>query len=89
VLGDSRVPYNILTGDGRELPPKAVPVQRPACLDDPELMGRQTVGGGHGGGGGAKAHVDQRKMLGAEMQMGAPGEEAPQDNAFPFSGRRA
>jgi len=91
VLGDSRVPYNILTGDGRELPPKAQPVERPACLDDPELMGRRTVGGPHGGGGGGGAHVDQRKMLNPEMQMGAPGDGSGgggTENVFPLSGRR-
>jgi hypothetical protein len=55
VLGDSRVPYNIMNGMDRELPPKPKEVARPHCLDDPELMGKQ------------KGHVDRRKMLGGEM----------------------
>jgi hypothetical protein len=38
VLGDSRVPYNILNGDQRELPPRPSEVDRPACIDHPELL---------------------------------------------------
>lgn len=57
VLGDSRVPYNIMNGLDRELPPKPNSVARPPCLDDPDLLGK------------AKG-VDRRKMLGAEVSIG-------------------
>jgi hypothetical protein len=61
VLGDSRVPYNILTGGERNLPPKAKEVVRPSCLDDPELL----VAAKHGG----QMQVDKRRMLQAEMKL--------------------
>ena len=79
VLGGSRVPYNILTGDERELPPKARDVVRPACIDDPELMGRSS--GGHG----AMHKVDLRKMGQPEVDMsgGATDREDIQ-TTFPF-----
>lgn len=56
VLGDSRVPYNILNGNERNLPPKPKTVVRPACIDDPELLGE------------AGKNIDMRKMLGAQME---------------------
>ena len=49
VLGDSRVPYNILNGDQRELPPKPASVERPQCIDNPDLLTGHT------------SHVDKRK----------------------------
>jgi hypothetical protein len=64
VLGDSRVPYNILTGDERILPEKPKNVVKPQFMVD-------------GGQGQAHAHadvgVDKRKMLGMEPQIGGHG----------------
>ena len=64
VLGDSRVPYNILTGDERILPEKPKNVVKPQFMVDE-------------GQGQAHAHadvgVDKRKMLGMEPQIGGHG----------------
>lgn len=57
VLGDSRVPYNILNGDQRELPPRPSEVARPECIDNPELLTGHT------------SHVDKRKTAEPEVQM--------------------
>lgn len=58
VLGDSRVPYNILNGDDRSLPPKPNTVVRPSCLDDPDLVG-----------GNAMQGVDRRRAEGATPRL--------------------
>ena len=57
VLGGSRAPYDILTGMDRSLPPKPADVQRPYCLDNPELMGKPI-------------NVDKRKVLAPELRLG-------------------
>lgn len=57
VLGDSRVPYNILNGDQRALPPKPIPVFKPECVDNPELLGKVVD------------TVDRRKADGAELNL--------------------
>ena len=55
VLGDSRVPYNILNGDQRVLPPKPEDVKRPECIDNPELLVGHTT------------YVDKRKTAEPEV----------------------
>ena len=57
VLGDSRVPYNILNGNQRTLPPKPKPVDKPECVGNPELLGKIVDG------------VDKRKADGAELHL--------------------
>lgn len=56
VLGDSRVPYNILNGEERTLPEKPKSVQRPDCVDNPEMMVGHTS-------------VDKRKVSGPGGDM--------------------
>jgi hypothetical protein len=57
VLGDSRVPYNILNGEQRSLPPKPNSVDKPECVDNPELLGKISDA------------VDRRKADGAELNL--------------------
>ena len=63
VLGGSRAPYDILTGQERILPPKPESVMRPACVDNPDLLGK-----------GPK--VDKRRVLGREVTLSGHPEPA-------------
>jgi len=70
VLGGSRAPYDILNGHERTLPSKPNEVQRPFCLDNPELMGKPSK-------------VDKRKVLQQEVQL-AGGHVDEQNDVFGY-----